>query len=440
MNTESNSQPQPGAQANSPSLKIFGVGTAGINIVSQMMTDGFSAAEFIAVNTDAVGVAGISRQIHLESSVMRGCGTGGDPERGQKLAEEHIEQFKESCAGASVVFIVAGLGGGTGSGVSPVLARAARESGALVLAFVTLPFECEGNRRAHQAQEAMGHLRLACDGVICLPNQKTSKLLPADVTFAGSFRASSNLLIEGAQGIWRLMMHRGIVQIHFDELAALLKERHGECAFASVETAGENRVEQLVENLYQHPLLDGTKALEQSAAVLVSILGGSDLSMADVNRVMQHVNVHAPEARVIMGAAVDESFSGRLAVTMIAASRRVTETAKTNSATRTEVESQEVAKVFCGELLPQDTVSDAMPPASVTPVAPKLNLEQREEIISKRTGKAIKPRKHGEPRMRQITLPLDMVNKGRFDKSEPTIHKGEDLDLPTYVRRGVSLN
>lgn len=440
MNSESNPQSRSDAEKDRPALKIFGVGTAGITIASQMTANGFSGATFVAVNADASAASTIAEQIHLESTVMRGSGTGGDPERGHRLAEEHLEKLKESCAGVGVVFIIAGLGGGTGCGVSPVLARAARESGALVVSFVTLPFECEGNRRLQQAQEALGHLRLACDAVICLPNQKTFQLLPSDVTFADSFRESSRLLIEGAQGVWRLMMHRGIVQIHFDELAAVLKERHGECAFASVESAGDDRAESLVAKLTTHPLLDGTKALERSAAVLVSILGGDDLSMAEVNRVMQHVNTYAPNARVIMGAAVDGAYAGRLLVTMIVASPRRLDVARVNPAKVAETDSCEAAKVFSDELLPEQTKQAEEISSPTTPALPQLDLERREEIVSKRTGKAIKARKVGEPRMRQITLPLDMVNKGRFDKSEPTIHKGEDLDLPTYVRRGVALN
>jgi cell division protein FtsZ len=250
------------------------------------------------------------------------------------------------------------------------------------------------------------------------------------------------LLIEGALGVWRLMMHRGIVEIHFEELCALLRERHGESCFATMEAAGEQRVDALLGKIATHPLLDGAKALEESATVLVSVLGGPDLSMKDVNRVMQRLNGHATNARVIMGAAVDESFIGRLVVTIIATSPRKHEVAQLSPvpAKTVEVETPEVAAEFCAELLPTETMTSERAVKSSAPIVSALNMEQREEIISKHTGKPIRSRKAGEPRMRQITLPLDIVNKGRFDKSEPTIHKGEDLDLPTYIRRGVALN
>jgi cell division protein FtsZ len=442
METELNEQTPSATDGKQLRVKIFGVGTAGIAIAEQMATSGFAGAQFTAVNADATSKTTIAEQIHLETKVLRGLGTGGDPERGCKLAEDHFEQIKRSCADVDVVFIVAGLGGGVGSGASPVLARAARASGALVLAFISLPFECEGNRRQQQAQQALDHLKLACDGVLCLPNQKAFKLLDENVSFAESFRASVRLLIEGAMGVWRLMKLRGIVEIHFEELSTVLRERHGESCFATVEAAGENRVDELLGKIYAHPLLDGVKALEESATVLVSILGGPDLSMKDVNRVMQQVNVHAPRARVIMGGAVDGSFAGRLAMTIIATSPRRQEVEKPapEPAKVVEIEAPEVAVEFCGELLPTESKPAGRASTPVVTTAPALNLDQREEIISKHTGKPVRLRKAGEPRMRQITLPLDIVNKGRFDKSEPTIHKGEDLDLPTYIRRGVALN
>ena len=442
METELNPQTPLSAEKTNQRVKIFGVGTAGIAIAKQMAAmPEFAAANFAAVDADASAPAVFAEQIHLETKVLRGLGTGGDPERGRKLAEEHFESLKRSSAGVEVVFIVTGLGGGTGSGAASVLARAARESGALVLAFVTLPFECEGNRRQQQAQQAMDHLKLACDGVLCLPNEKTFKLLDENISFVDSFRASSRLLVDGAMGVWRLLTHRGLIEIHFAELCGFLRAQKTVSRFATVEAAGDERVNNVLQKLAEHPLLDGTKVLEESSSVLVSILGGTDLSMKEVNRLMHEVKTHATNARIIMGAAVDESFCNKLAVTIIAASPHKLDVEQPVPTTLAIVETAEVAAEFCAELLPTEAKSvERVSSASVAPVAPVLNMEQREEIISKRTGKTVRVRKAGEPRMRQITLPLDIVNKGRFDKTEPTIHKGEDLDLPTYVRRGVALN
>ncbi len=437
MNLETTPQTPPSA-GNQLRVKIIGVGTAGSAVVDQLNRDEFAPANFAFLNTDSSGPSGPTKQLLLDTTPVRGLGTGGDPERGRKLAEDNFERLKALTAEADVVFLVAGLGGGAGSGVLPVLARAARDSGALVLAFVTLPFDCEGNRRQQQAQQALEQLQRTCDGVLCLPNQKAFQLLDAKLSFLETFRATTRLLTEGVRGVWRLLMHRGMIQIHFEELCALLREQHGESYFATVEATGATRTTELLGKISSHPLLDGGQALEGAASVLVSILGGPDLSMADVNQVMQDVNARCPQARVIMGAAVDDNFSERLAVTLIATRPCPVPPAKVSAPKSPEVETPATAAEFGAELLHPTEVE--RPRTRIVPPAPTLSLEQREEIIAKHTGKSGRARKQTSPRMRQTTLPLDIVNKGRFDKSEPTIYKGEDLDLPTYVRRGVALN
>ena len=437
MNSETTPQTPPATGTNLR-VKIIGVGTAGSAMVDQLSRDEFAAASFAFLNTDSSGPSGPTKQLLLDTTPVRGLGTGGDPERGRKLSEDNFEKLKVLTAETEVVFLVAGLGGGAGSGVLPVLARAARDSGALVLAFVTLPFECEGNRRQQQAQQALEQLQLTCDGVLCLPNQKAFQLLDAKLSFLETFRATTRLLTEGVRGVWRLLMHRGMIQIHFEELCALLRAQHGESYFATVEAAGPTRTADLLAKISPHPLLDGGQALEGAASVLVSILGGPDLSMADVNQVMQDVNARCPQAQVIMGAAVDDNFSERLAVTLIATRPRKAQPAKVSSPRLPEAETPATAAEFGAELL--HPTEAERPKTRIVPPAPTLTLEQRDEIISKQTGKSGRTRKQTSPRMRQTTLPLDIVNKGRFDKSEPTIHKGEDLDLPTYVRRGIALN
>ena len=281
----------------------------------------FAGAVFIAVNTDSPSLeaSSASVKIQLETKLLRGLGTGGDPERGHAIAEEQFATLKTACEGADVVFIVAGLGGGAGSGISPVLARAAKETGALVLAFVTLPFTCEGNRRQQQALQGLDQLKAVADGVICLPCQKTFKLIDENTSVLDTFRITGGLLVEGMRGVWRLLTRPGLIQIHFDDLCALVRDRHSESAFASVEAAGPARAREVVEKLIAHPLLDEGRALAESDAVLVSLMGGKDLTMAEVNRVMEQISRQCEHAQIIMGAAVDETLKNRLSVTVIAA-------------------------------------------------------------------------------------------------------------------------
>jgi cell division protein FtsZ len=418
--------------ARMPAVKIFGVGSAGVHLLDTMGSGEFTGAAFIAVNTDSSSLEASSTpvKIQLETKLLRGLGTGGDPERGRAIAEEQFATLKAACEGADVVFIVAGLGGGAGSGISPVLAHAAKETGALVLAFVTLPFTCEGNRRQQQALQGLEQLKAVADGVICLPCQKTFKLIDENTSLLDTFRITGDLLIGGAHGVWRLLTRPGLIQIHFDDLCALVRDRHSESAFASVEASGPARSREVVEKLLAHPLLDEGRALAESDALLVSLMGGKDLTMAEVNRVMEQISRHCEYARIIMGAAVDETLKNRLSVTVIAAKQNAV-AAKLPAADMSDESSEQVISRGFG-----------VHPASRNPAqSPSLTMEQREpRMLSGLSGQPGGRTRKAGPKMLQTQLPLAIISKGRFDKSEPTIHKGEDLDYPTFVRRRVPLN
>jgi cell division protein FtsZ len=405
-------------------IKIIGVGGAGVSLLDTLNGEEFAGANFVAVNTDAQSLAASSAtvKIHLETKLMRGLGTGGDPERGRAIAEEQFATLKTACEGADVVFIVAGLGGGAGSGISPVLARAAKETGALVLAFVTLPFACEGNRRQQQAQQGLEQLKSVADGVICLPSQKTFKLIDENTSVLDTFRITGGLLVEGVRGVWQLLTRPGLIQIHFDDLCALVRDRHSESVFACVEAVGAGRSREVVEKLLAHPLLDEGRALAESDAVLVSLMGGKDLTMAEVNRVMEQINRQCEHAQIIMGAAVDAAMKNKLSVTVIAAKQNPNVEPANVPANSTEP-------------IPRNLMT--RPAARCNSQPPGATLEHREQLLKQHAGG--RARKSGS-RMRQEQLPLAIISKGRFDKSEPTIHKGEDLDIPTYYRRGVVLN
>jgi cell division protein FtsZ len=409
-------------------IKIFGVGGAGVTLLDALNGEDFKGANFVAVNTDAPSLAAsvASVKIHLETKLLRGLGTGGDPERGRAIAEEQFSTLKTACEGADVVLIIAGLGGGAGSGISPVLARAAKETGALVLAFVTLPFLCEGNRRQQQAQQSLEQLKSVADGVICLPSQKTFKLIDENTSVLDTLRITGGLLVEGVRGVWQLLTRPGLIQIHFDDLCALVRNRHSESSFAFVEASGAGRSREIVEKLLAHPLLDEGRALAESDAVLVSLMGGKDLTMAEVNRVMEQIGRHCEHAQIIMGAAVDAELKNKLSVTVIAAKQNPVASAESS------------ASAISGEPAEQIVSRGAARPAArCAPQSNPFTLQQREQVLAKNAGARV--RKSGS-RMRQEQLPLAIVSKGRFDKSEPTIHKGEDLDIPTYLRRGVPLN
>lgn len=414
------------------SVKIFGVGTAGMNILEQIARAALPGAVLAAINTDAKSLATSSamEKISLEGKPSRTGGPGGDSKRSRALAEERLPELKQFCEGVDVVFIVTGLGGGAGTGISPVLAQAARECGALVIAFVALPFDCEGNQRVRHARLGLEQLKGVADGVICLPNQKIFKVRDENTCVVDTFRALNELLTEGVSGVWRLMAHKGLLEIHFADLCALLRDRHGESSFATAEAAGATRSREVIDKLFAHPMLDGGKTLADSDAVLVSLTGGPDLTMAEVQRVMEHINGKCERAQVCMGAVIDESFRDRLAITLIVVRRGESTLTKDNSGEQPQTGSR--SDDLGSQLLNQE--DSVRPQSRFVPPAPALPPEKVEQLVAKQRSRK------GSVKMRQGQLPLEIVSKGRFDKSEPTIHKGEDLDVPTYIRRGVSLN
>jgi len=329
-----------------------------------------------------------------------------------------------------VVFVIAGLGGSSGLGNAPMVAQVAKEAGSLVLAFVTTPFDCEGGYRRAQAVQGLGEIKAAADGVICLPNQKAFKLIDENTSVLETFRIVGELLADAVRGVWRLLSHPGLIQIHFSDLCALVRDRHTESFFAVAEAMGPTRSREVVDSLLAHPMLESGQILGESEAILVSLLGGPDLTMAEVNRVVEQIQSHCQQAQIIMGAAIDESFRERLSVTLIAAKKGArSQPANLRQQARTEELDTQL-------LTRSETVkpnSRFVPPAPSLPAEQVQQLEVRQRLAAARQRKPIS-------KLQQSQLPLEIVSKGRFDKSEPTIHKGEDLDVPTYIRRGVALN
>ena len=428
------------------SLHVIGVGGAGGNAVDHMSRTGLDGVRFFALNTDARALVacGADDKLVMGSRLNRGLGTGGDPDMGRAAAEQDLERIKGFCNGADIVFIVAGLGGGTGTGASPVVARAAREAGALVLAMVTLPFEFEGGRRQRQALNGLQALKAEADAVICLPNQKLFKMIDEHTNVVDTFNISNELLGQGVAGVWRLLTRTGLINVDFADLCAVTRGRHSESCFAAAEADGDNRSSQVMEKLLTHPLLDGGQMLSESSAVLVSLVGGPDLTMNEVNRIMEQINRHCENAHLIMGAAIDEALLGRVRVTLVAscgADREVPDGTRPRAGGG-RVAGQGLTENSVRPLPEHDTqfldkAETSRPPSRFVPPAPDLSDGKKMEMF-KRQSDGRSRRKAAN--MKQGQLDLEIVSKGRFEKSEPTIHHGEDLDVPTYIRRGVPLN
>ena len=438
MEPATNQTPDNGGLGRKFLIKVFGVGGAGGNAIDYMARQDFDGVAFLALNTDAQALltVGVTERITLGAKLTRGLGSGGDPDLGRAAAEEDVERIRALCAGADVVRVAAGLGGGTGTGAGPVVARVAKESGALVLGIVTLPFEFEGSRRQRQAQLGLRELKAQADGVICLPNQKVFKLIDENTSVQEALKVTNELLAQGVRGIWRLLTHTGLINVDFNDLCAVLRGRHEESSLATVEASGENRAHEVLEQLAVHPFLDGGQVLAEADAVLVSLAGGPDLTMSHVNRIMEQINRHCENAHIIMGAGIHEALVGRLSVTLVASRRNAPAPTRLGAPRESANHAPESEKEMTNPSATARPTSRFVAP----PPAPSLSQHADRKIDDPAARRQpVQQRKKASP-MRQGQLPLEIVSKGRFEKSEPTIHQGEDLDVPTYIRRGMALN
>jgi cell division protein FtsZ len=443
MTNQMNNAVDSSALKKSFAIKVLGVGGAGCNAVNHLARESFAGVSFAVMNTDAPALAQspVPIKLNLGAKSTRGLGAGGDPECGRAAAEEDVAKIGALCEGADVVFVVAGLGGGTGTGAGPVVARVAKETGALVFSIVMLPFDCEGSRRARQAQLGLHELRSAADGVICLPNQRVFKLIDENTSLLEAFHVTNELVAQAVRGIWRLLSRPGLINVDFADLCSVTRGKHAESCLVTAEAQGENRSREIMEKILAHPLIEGGQVLAESTGVLVCIAGGKGLAMGEVNRIMEQINRQCDQAHIIMGAAIDEELGEKLLVTVVAARRNAecgTRNAEAQGAPVRVTDTTAAAAYSAGvEMETSMTGLDSRPASRFVAPAPESTPEKTERLLMQQSGG--RGRK-GSSRMKQGQLPLEIISRGRFEKSEPTIYHGQDLDVPTYIRRGVALN
>jgi cell division protein FtsZ len=428
--------------AGHPRITVIGVGNAGGNAVERMARNGMGSVRLAAVSTHAqvLARAHVPEKLVLASRLRYGLGTGGDPEQGRAAAEADREALTGLCQGADIVFVVAGLGGGTGSGAAPVIAEVAREAGALVLAVVMLPFDWEGSRRRGQAHESLQWLKARVDSVVCVSNQRLFTLIDENTSVLGTFDIINSFVEEGVRSIWRLLTQPSLIPVDFADLCAVTRGRHVQSSLAAVEASGPNRARDLVDRLLHHPLLGEGLALSQADALLVSLVGGPDLTMTEVGRVMDQIRRQAENVQLIVGTAIEEEMRDRLHVTVIATERQLgasIEGAGAAAAFDPVVRLAEEAVQEIGSQLAGGATHPCAGARFAAP-APRLTVEQQERLLSQQAGGRTGGSR--KARWQQSLLPLEIVSKGRFEKSEPTLYRGEDLDVPTYIRRGIALN
>lgn len=300
-------------------IKVVGVGGAGTNAVNRMIATGMKDIEFIVANTDAQQLrASLSdERIQLGQKLTRGLGAGADPEIGRKAADEDRDKIEKALKGADLVFITAGMGGGTGTGAAPIVAEIAKSQGALVVGVVSKPFKSEGKTRTQRAEEGIINLKSKVDTLITIPNELLLKIIDKKTPIADAFLLADDTLRQGVQGIADLIMVTGIVNVDFADVRTVMKER-GDALMGVGIGSGENKASDAISQAINSPLLEET-SIAGAKAVLINIAGGNDLSLHEVNEVTEMVqNQVDPEANIIFGTTVDAALDDRVRVTVIA--------------------------------------------------------------------------------------------------------------------------
>jgi cell division protein FtsZ len=425
MDQTSNELPLEALTDRNVGIKLVGVGGGGSNAVDRLKMENLDRLQLAVINTDfkALSTSPVQDKILIGTSLTRGLSAGGDPEIGRKAAEADADKIAEIVKGSDLIFLVAGLGGGTGSGAAPVIAELAAEAGAVVIAFVTLPFSFEGGRRRKQAEEALAELRRVCDAVIPLSNDMLLQEGTEQTSVLDSFARADEWIGRGVKSIWGMLSRTGLINVDFTALRQVFRQRGGKTLFGLGVGSGENPAQAALEDLKQCPLLHTPEYARKADRLLVNITGGADLSLTKVNELMTAITEEfGREAHVVMGAAIDEGLQGQVEICVIGTTdlgsrnfvRRTVATPtrkgveKTPGVTTASIASENQANV-------RTTVTTA---PTREPSRADLDKLKQEEFGFQ-----------GEP----------AENRGSFDKSDRNLFEGQDLDVPTYLRKGIKI-
>jgi cell division protein FtsZ len=404
-------------------IKLVGVGGAGSNAVDRLKMENLERLQLAVINTDyqALSSSPVQDKVLIGMGVTRGLGAGGDPELGREAAEADREKISAVVKECDLVFLIAGMGGGTGSGALPVVAEIAAEQGALVIAFVTLPFSFEGGRRLKQAEEGLLALRKVCDAVIPLPNDILLQEGAEDTSVLDSFARADEWIGRGVKSIWAMLFKTGLINLDFATLRQVFQQRGGKTLFGLGEGQGETAVADALASLKLCPLLHTPEFSRKADRMLVNIIGGTDLTLPKVNELMTAITEQfGRESHVIMGAVIDEGMQNRVEVCVLGMSDmggRAVAGRRPAAAGRTK-------SPFAGgePLAPAATAAtpavNAGPPVQVDLIpAGELTARTAQEEFG-----------FGE-----------VESRGHFEKTDRNLFDGHDLDVPTYLRKGIKI-
>ncbi len=392
-------------------IKVIGVGGGGGNAINTMVAARLEGVEFIAANTDvqALGANRAPIKIQLGKGASRGLGAGANPDRGREAALEAKEQIEELLAGSDMVFVTAGMGGGTGTGGAPIIADVAKASGALTVGVVTKPFLFEGNRRRKQAEQGIADLKAAVDTLIVIPNQRLLSVAGENMSLADAFKRADEVLLHAVQGISDLITVHGLVNVDFADVRTIMSEQ-GMALMGTGRASGDHRAVEAMQAAISSPLLEDV-TLDGATGLLVNITGGPSLTLHEVNEAVSMAQSAAdPEANIIFGSVVDERMDAEVKITVIA----------------TGFAAKEVT------VRPVQPRQVAMPAVASRPAAPPLPRPPPE--IS-RAPAAAPPVRVAPP----TPVPVTAAPRAPRVRREPGSFKPLDedqYDIPTFLRNG----
>jgi cell division protein FtsZ len=302
-----------------PRISVIGVGGAGGNAIANMMQADVQGVDFVVANTDAqaLNASTADRRIQLGLKITQGLGAGSRPEIGRAAAEETLADIEQALDGAHMCFIAAGMGGGTGTGAAPVIAKAARDKGILTVGVVTKPFAFEGARRSRSADAGIAELQQHVDTLIVIPNQNLFRLANSETTFKQAFEMADEVLQQGVRGITDLMVMPGLINLDFADVRSVMSEM-GKAMMGTGEADGDNRAIEAAEKAISNPLLDGV-SMKGAKGVIISITGGEDMRLMEVDEAASHIKeLVDPDANIIWGSAFNNDLGGKIRVSVVA--------------------------------------------------------------------------------------------------------------------------
>ena len=474
------------------SVKIIGLGGAGANMLDRATLDGMTGAEMMSVNTDmrTLSSSVALEKIQIGRNLTKGLGAGGDPELGLQAAQESEDEIRASLRDRKMIFLCVGLGGGTGSGAAPLICRIAREEGAFVVVFATMPFSFEGARRRTQAETSLNEIAVLSNALVTFDNGRMGELVLAKQGIHEAFAAADRMISESIKAVTRLVVRPGLINVGLDDLMSALSTTRSRCLFGSGIAEGENRAQAALENSLSSPLLDKGSLLADASTVLVHICGGESLTLYEVELLMQELAKHVPSsAHILFGAAVVPTMGESLSVTLVSAlpedklnpeTRDSIAQSKKREEISPETESAVIAAMATAELVeadeegedveesepffddevtseesladeaeePEIVEEEEIPEPELVTEEEEVIQDETEELESEEEADVDEPEAEEEPQndftpeveerskeAAQSELELDGGPKGKFEGENPNFHDGEDLDIPPFLRK-----